>query len=208
MAKKVIGFKVRYEIEVRDKHGKLISRERRVSKSLMSNFARWLRQWFTIMAPNVMASAWSATDTGNISRSFPMASISYQSDAGQFGGGATVDTVGIVIGTSDIAVDTNQYALQGKIAHGVAGGQMVHNAQSIEALSVVGQVSSFRNTRTFTNNSGGVITVKEIGLYFGERETGSATIRYLIGLRDVLASPQSVPDGATLTVRYTLSMTA
>lgn len=208
MARKAIKISLKYSVEVRDKNGHLLSKETKKSNSWISAFAKWLRQWFTIMAPNTLASSWSALDTGNISRTFPMASIAYQSEAGQFGGGAGVDTVGMVVGTSDIAVDTNQYALQAKIAHGTASGQLSHGAQSIEALSIVGQVCSFRNTRVFTNNSGGVITVKEIGLYIGERETASASIRYLMAIRDVLASPQSVPDGASLTVRYTVSVTA
>ncbi|GAI73856.1 unnamed protein product, partial [marine sediment metagenome] len=61
-------------------------------------------------------------------------------------------------------------------------------------------------TRTFTNSSGGSITVREIGIYCFSTDTG-AIARYFCIVRDVLATPQAVGNGEILTVQYTLRTT-
>lgn len=202
-----IALRLKYEVIVRDKNGKVLSREKRSCKSLVTNFAKWLRQWFTVTVGTAFADSWTANDTGNQGRTFPDGVSDPQGAWGFFMGIINTDTYGIVIGTSNQAVDPANYNLIGKIAQGVGAGQMVHGSQTIEAIQVVGSVSSFRNTRVFTNNSGGLITVREIGFIFGLYDSGRVT-RYLLGCRDVLGTPKDVPDGSTITIRYTVSMSA
>ena len=49
------------------------------------------------------------------------------------------------------------------------------------------------------------VTVKEIGIVVFN-DWGS-THKYFLIIRDVLSSPSSVPDGASLTVRYRIYIT-
>lgn len=207
MSKSRATLRLQYEVIVRDAKGKVTLRRKKVSKSFVANFTRWLRSWFTITAYTGNATSWTMTDTGNTSRTFPNTSPTAQGEYGFYMGLVNTDTFGIVVGTSATAVSPADYNLIGKIAHGTGAGQLVHGAQTIEALEIVDNTSRFRNTRVFTNNSGGLITVREIGVIFGMRDTTPA-VRYILAIRDVLSPAVDVPDGNTLTVRYTISVTA
>jgi uncharacterized membrane protein YczE len=71
--------------------------------------------------------------------------------------------------------------------------------------------TTFRVIRTFTNNTSSPITVYEIGLAIANAyNIGGTTIYtyYFLIARDVLSSPQTIPAGATLTVRYIFKVTA
>lgn len=200
--------KVEYEVVVRDKNGKVLSRQKRVSKSLLRAFMYWLLSKFTMTAKEGFASAWSTIDTGNTSRTFPYTTAaSGEGNYGYFGALVNIEATGLRVGTGTNAVTPTDYELQSKIAHGSGGGQMVYGAQTYEAVEVVGTTSRFRITRVFTNNSGASITVREIGGALGERDSG-AIERFVLYIRDVLVSPSTVPDGASLTVRYRFSVTA
>jgi len=201
------SIRMRYEVIVRDKNGKVSHRERRFCNSFVTNFVKWLRGWFTVALIGYPIPSYSANDTGNVGRTIPVTGTQLASNFGFFQANVNDDTHGICVGTSNQAVSPADYNLVGKIAHGTGAGQLVHGAQTYEAIEVVDNNSKWRNTRPFTNNSGSTITVKEIGIIFGMLDTGSAT-RYFLSCRDVLASPVDVPDGSTLTVRYTVQVTA
>jgi len=199
-------FKVEYEVVVRDKKGKVLSRQKGVSKSLLRAFMLWLRSKFTI-ADLGYAESWTCADTSNVSRTFPNTSPFAEYRFGHFGAPVNDDTKGLRVGTGTTTVTPTDYELASKIAHGSGAGQMVYGAMTWEAVEVVGNVSRFRVSRVFTNNSGASITVREIGGALYQTDSG-AVARYLLYLRDVLASPSTVPDGASITVRYRFSVTA
>jgi hypothetical protein len=114
---------------------------------------------------------------------------------------------GIIVGTSDTSNNLTTYALGGKISHGTGSGQLVYGAESIEDVTnPSGNDLQFRITRTFTNNSGVTVTVKEVGLLIKKWDT-SLTSRSFLAARDVLPSAVDVPDGATLTIRYVVKIT-
>lgn len=197
---------LQYEVEVRDKNGKLLSKEKRESKSALTAWVKWFATFLAAAYAGSGASQ-SINDTGNTGRTVPnTASLAGNGYHGGFMCGAGVSTYGIVVGSGTGAVTAADYTLT-QITHGTGGSQLVHNAQSIEAVGVVGLVSSVRSTRTFTNNGGATVTVYEIGWYWEQMDSGAAA-RFFCAVRDLLASPQSVPVGATLTVRYTWSVTA
>lgn len=121
-------------------------------------------------------------------------------------------TSGIVVGTSDAAESFESYALTAKVAHGNSSGQLYHNAQVTQSRTwnSSGRKWSEVIQRTFTNNSGATITVKEIGyeIILGQTDTSSYTSFYdwntALIIRDVLSSPQPVNNGQTLTVTFTI----
>ena len=185
-----------YTIEVRDKNGKLLKRMRRKSRSLV-------RQWIDFHYWLAGIVDRTATDTGGISRTLDRDlgfSICFR-----LAGGEAQSVLGIVIGTGTTAVTISDYALATQIAHGVGAGQMYHYADFLGAPSVSGSECSFTITRVIGNQSGALITVKEIGVYTSAQDTSPAA-RYFCVIRDVLAASVDVLDGGAITVVYTIKV--
>lgn len=203
---KRFGLFLKYNIEVKDKSGKMIFRKSGISKSLLRNFMYWLQGKFQV-STDTTSSTWTAPDTTNTSRTFMDAATLREGAFGFMGAPANSSLMGLRVGLLDTAVLPIDWELASLISHGVALNQMNYGIQTYEAVTVVGQTTSFRISRAFTNNSGLTITVKEIGAVMGLRDTGDVE-RWLLYLRDVLPSAVGVPDGSTFTLRYTFSVTA
>ena len=194
-----------WEIEVRDASGKLLMFRRFKAKSWLPQFLGLIKGQFT-MSYGSVSNAGNApvTDTSGSVRTYPSStqtvSIGYTGLCLYAGEG--VADYGLVVGSSDAPNAVNQYAMGAIIPHGNASGQLYYGATSTEnPYNPTGTNNwIFRIIRTFSNNSGGSITVKEIGLIVKTRDYGD-NIRYFLIARDVI-SPVTVPTGATLTVRY------
>jgi len=198
--------KLKWHIEVKDKNGKVTFRKSGISKSLLRNFMYWLQSKFQLTGGSGY-STWTASDTTNTARTFAPNITTNESRFGAFGGLITDSLTGLRVGKGNNAVNPTDFEMQTLIPHGVGADQMQYGGQTYEAVTVVGQNTTFRVTRAFTNSSGNTITIKEIGAAFMEYDTGTVA-RYLCYLRDVLPSPVAVPDGSTFTLRYTFSVTA
>lgn len=114
--------------------------------------------------------------------------------------GAGVTTFGIVAGTGNTAVALNQHTLTTPIAHGSGVNQLSYGAVTISSVTVADNEAYFTMHRTLTNNSGGYITVKEVGLVV----TNSNNTFHLIE-RTVLPSGGIVLDdtgAVTLTYKW------
>jgi len=183
------------EIEVTDKDGKLI--ESRVEEG-----HTWTRNLIALMC--VQAAQGERSGGRRIDGSY----VNTRPGGATFAlnGGAGNDGKGIVIGRSDTAYTLNDYDLGTRITHGTSSGQMVYNDTTVEDFQTSGGGCLFRVVRTFTNNSGASITVKEIGLICGGYYAPGYETTFLLA-RDVLSSPVTVPNGSTLTVRYIISFT-
>lgn len=107
---------------------------------------------------------------------------------------------GIVVGTDDTAFSKEQYALGAIVAHGTGSGQLVYQASAFDSKAYASKVWTATSKRIFNNNSGGDITVKEVGLY---SDYGNNTF---LTERSVLDPTVTVPNGAQLTVTYEISM--
>jgi hypothetical protein len=200
-----------WELEVKDKNGKLLSQKKAPARS-------WLKAFIVMLKGEFATRHGAAVGNGNVSavdetgtaRTYPShASYTYSSyclNLSSLGDAGDVSQ-GIIVGTSDTPNTLTTYALGGKIAHGTGSGQLVYGTESIEDVTnPSGNDLQFRMTRTFTNNSGSTITVKEVGLLIKKYDS-SATSRSFLAARDVLPSPVDVPDGATLTIRYVVKIT-
>ena len=139
--------------------------------------------------------AYTPIDTGGTSRS------GYNS-LGTYDAGSTNANYGIFIGSGTTAESINDYKLATKIGHGTTAGTMFYNACTVSAASATATDVTFRVTRTFTNQSGGTITVKEIGLVSQNTSTGY----YFLHLRD-LTGDIAVLNGQTLTLNYDFTTT-
>jgi hypothetical protein len=106
---------------------------------------------------------------------------------------------GIVVGTSNTAFDIEQYTLGALIANGTGAGQFTYQASAFDSKAYASKIWTSTCKRIMNNNSGGDITVKEIGLY----SYGAGTF---LTERSVLSPTVLVPNGAQLTVAYEISM--
>ena len=186
-----------YSVVVRDRHGKVLSRERRRSRS-------FLRAWNQLMFAQMTALSGAAY--GKIKAIDGVENYGYP-EARSFRMEAHVLYTGIICGTGDTAVAIDDYKLGSAIAHGVAAGQFDYKGMAVIGdVTLDGSQAKFLVTRHPVNNSGGTITVKEIGIYTTFYVT--TTQKYMCAVRDVLETPLAVPDGGGITVDYTLAVVA
>lgn len=117
---------------------------------------------------------------------------------------------GILVGTGDTAFSVDQYALATQIAHGNAASQLYYQNMAASAPAYTAGTKTWETThsRVFNNNSGGSITVKEVGIqvYMVPWTSGSSGDWYYMIERSVLDPTVAVANGAQLTVTYEISM--
>jgi hypothetical protein len=188
-----------WEIEVRDASGKLLTFRKVKAKSWLAQFIGMIRGQFACDASTPVI------DIGGTTRYYQLPTNIYDSlsNSGMYiNSGAGDSSFGLVVGSSDTPNTVNQYTMGAIIPHGTGSGQLSYGTHTIENPSNPTGTNYwfFRIIRTFTNNSGASITVKEIGLIVRAKDS-SNNLRYFLIARDVI-SPVTVPNGATLTVRY------
>ena len=192
-----------YKAIVRDRNGKVLLQEEKKSRS-------FLKQWNQLVACQMVP--WS---------SFGWPSIKATSGADwcvgigthgynlRMNGPANNDIYGIVIGTDGTAVNVSDYRMGSQIHQGIGPEQMDHLVCSIASSVVADPNCDFLVSRSFANNSGGSITVRESGIYVWMERCVSPFnwYDYACVVRDVFGSPQAVPDGGGITINYTLRVT-
>ncbi len=179
-----------YSVVVRDRHGKVLSRERRRGRS-------FLKPWNQLIQLQMRFASLSVVDTGGTPRNVSAHANSFRMAV--FAGGTNY---GLRVGTGNTPVAIDDYALETPIAQGTGAGQMEHQECTV-ATSVVSAPSCyFVVSRTITNNSGDSITVREAALYMR-----MSTSYYGCATRDVFGAPQAVPNGGSITVDWTIQVT-
>lgn len=197
-----IKIKAYLEFIVRDKDGNIITYKKQPAHSWVIGMIRALR---ALLAGSIDASTESITDTSGYAFSYPAAALAAGVRILGINCGAGVDSCGIVIGTGTAAVSLSQTALQAKIAHGASAGAWQYQATSVSSMSVGTNTASFTISRSFVNSTGSQVTVNEVGLYAAVDQ--SAGSKYFMIARDLISGGVAVPNGATLTVTYTVSLT-
>jgi hypothetical protein len=198
-----------YEVELRDRDGKIVKRLKRKSNSWLRGFISVLRVMMN-QKYNVTLNRDNITAEDGSTANPPPAYVPSDRPCTIMypccGAGDTDTSHGIIVGNSDTPNTINTYALGGKISHGSGSGQLLYGAMTVESVSnPSGNVLQFRLIRAFTNNSGSDVTVKEFGLlcristYNGDKS--------ILLARDVLSSPITIPDGYSLTLRYIVKIT-
>ncbi len=189
-----------YRILKHDPDGKLVKDSGIIpSRSYVIQFLELLEGFFK--TSNLVITDKTATDDTGAENIILDADINAGFN-GRIDAAAGDATHGIVVGTNAgaTAEDNENFALDTKIADGGGGGQMNYQAVTTLAPAVDGANVDFDISRVFNNDSGGGITVREIGII-------CKRIAYHLLLRDVVAD-EAVADGFALTVIYTLRTTA
>jgi hypothetical protein len=191
------------EIQVRDRYGNVKQEWKKRSESFVRQFLDLLMCAFNSNGPyNPQYTA----DITNVQRPLIAHSQLFQNN-----GGIGDTYCGIVVGTDFTAPTITDYALITPITHGVGAGQLQYGAMAYGAPSANLTVSSFTNTRVFTNGSGVNITVYELGIYVnGYYNNGGimsgvisppSLARFMI-VRDVIGAGILIQNGEALTVNY------
>ncbi|AII57404.1 hypothetical protein [Dehalococcoides mccartyi] len=121
---------------------------------------------------------------------------------------ANSDNHGLVVGASNAAEDFEHYNLQAPIANGLGAGQLSMIAQEAPVLSYDAGAKTLTDTmvRFMNNNSGGDITVREVG-YICKMQTGTAySMSLFLFSRDVLDPVVVIPNAGQIRIQYQISL--
>ncbi len=180
-----------YSVVVRDRHGRVVSRESRKSRS-------FVKQWNQVVYVQMRQTTLSIKIiTGS---SVSIAPFNTFFHIKRTAGNADI---GIVVGLSSDAVAIDDYALGSLIAEGTGVNQMNYLACTVAPFVVAAPSCYFVCSRSIVNNSAAEITVREAGIYSQMKafdNSGCMT-------RDVFGTPQAVPIGGTITVNWTIKVT-
>ena len=113
-------------------------------------------------------------------------------------------TYGILVGSNDTPPTNEDFKLLEKIEHGDGTGQLEYDEMMFLDINISGGYVKLPFLRTFYNNSGATITVKEIGYVVNLYRDS----KYCLWLRDVLSPPVDVEQGKTLSVQYIIKTKA
>jgi len=181
----------KYKIQVVvTKDGKTIEKKEVKSRTWVYNFIRMLYGLFysLMLADEVI----DVTDTAGITRNIPGVADA-TSSAGCVRAPAGNPNYGIAVGSgASPAYDPSKYSLDSPI-----------DPAQMEPGECTVQISAenvITISRSFTNKSGGDITVTEVALICDW--TGFP----IMLAYDVISGGVTVPDGATLTLKYTISL--
>jgi len=113
--------------------------------------------------------------------------------------------IGILVGTGDTAVSYGDTNLDGLIDHGTSAGNLFFRANS--TIDYETQNKQYLQ-RSFENQSGSAITVKECGIAVSQQPSVSIKEYCVLVVRDVLQTPITVNNGQTLSVVYEFQVNA
>ena len=204
-----------WELEVRDKDGKVIQRHRQRSHSWTRNAYNAL---FTQLAgkdaddTTFGAGLLSLKDTaGSVKYGpYPFTYGQYGVDGANMAGYRAVaanDDKGILVGSGTNPESFEDYALQTLITNGTGAGQLSYVQSEPHNISYDTPTRVLQNqlVRYFNNNSGGDIGVNEVALVNSMQQPG-AWPRFVVS-HDKLATTVTVPNTGQLKVTYTIQLT-
>lgn len=170
----------------------------------------WLKQWADILS-TMMGSGASGdstagvVDTGGTGRTVEQAATGLASEGPRMNAAAGDETLGVQLGTGVTAVDRDDNALVALIAEGAGAGQLNYLIQAFSLRVEIAGGFRFSLERQVNNNSGGTITVQEIGLVTLHRIAGPSTALFLI-LRDLVT--EAIPTTESRIFRYHMDFLA
>jgi len=170
------------------KDGKVLFEQRKQSESLVQAFINGIRMFM------VTGIGDSLPDTSGTSRT-----VYRDTDDFWVNAPAGDSNYGVVVGTDPTAVDLTQYALLAQLTEGTGVGNISHQATTVTSPVYTATKCSFHIQRSFINNTGALITVRETGLY-GILVSGGVNYPYMFA-RDVITAID-LADGETLFVDY------
>jgi hypothetical protein len=204
-------FRAYLTIVVRDSEGKVVKVHRQRSHSPTANFIGLM---LPLIYFNVTGSSYTIKTTGGSTYNYKpainvsVACISYPNNGHNY----PSYIVMIQVGSGQQSNPYSAYSLAAPIANGSGTGQLVYGQPSVPSNIIVsGSEAYFTISQTFNNNSGGTVTITEVGIVtqiaFGASySTTAAFSGTVLVWYDVLSSPISVSDGGSVTIYYTFTV--
>ena len=118
----------------------------------------------------------------------------------------------IQVGSGSQSNPYSAYSLAAPIANGSGAGQLIYGTPSVDSSPTVsGSSVYFHISQTFNNQSGGTVTITEIGILLNvtiwvPSANNQVNIGNVLTWYDVLSSPISVPNGGSVTIYYTFTV--
>lgn len=193
-----LNFELRCYLEDKGKKRKRLVYRKKYDPPVIALFKAMARAW---LANNVSFSDLSTTikDITGTDRT-----VNFYSTTRWKCNGASGENLGPVVGSGTTPVGIDDYKLDAQIMHGTGAGQLSFGPVSFNAPVTSGRDRYFEVVRTFTNDSGGTVAVREIGLHMNNEPSSY----FYLCLRDVLGSAIDVEATKVLTVKYRITATA
>jgi len=121
--------------------------------------------------------------------------------------GVEGELIGIQVGTGVGAVTPTDIAMGTRIVHGNTAGTFEYGGCEFSSLSFVNPNGEFTIRRYFTNNSGGAITVNEVGIHAAGSSMGERFAWQFLIARDIVGGGIAVADAELLKVTYVPQIT-
>jgi len=204
-------FNVYLTVVVRDSEGKVVKVHRQRSHSPTANFIGLMLP-LTYFA--VTGNTYTIKTTGGSTYSYqPLNNnnspcISYPNSSRSF----PSYIVMIQVGSGQQPNPYTAYSLAAPIANGSGTGQLVYGQPMIPSnITVSGSSAYFAISQAFSNNSGGTVTITEVGIVTqivlaASINSSSSFSGNILMWYDVLSSSISVPDGGSVTIYYTFTV--
>jgi len=178
-------------VEVKDK-GKVIYSKQFESHSFV---AQWLQLLYGIFGQNNLSILGNSSPTENVNAN-PLI----------LNAGSGNQSFGIQVG-SGTTKSINDTALDSLIANGSGSGQLSYGAMSITSPTTNTSTNqgSLSVSRSFTNNSGGSVTVSEVGVVV-QTYAANQNFYSIFVIHDILSSPITLANTQVLTVTYIFSI--
>ena len=196
----------RYRVVVRDAQGRIIRIEEAPSKSFILNFLYLWWLCFNLNTSDTISAVNSSGQQFTTVLSQPAGwYIEYESSGSPYAG----PYLGIQVGSGTSAPSASSPYLESLILNGTSPGQLVYGSFSYISPSISSYPITIQATNTFINNSGGSVTVGEIGFAPQMVDMGSSDQYFAVLIaHDVLSPAVSVPNEGRITVTYTLQVNA
>lgn len=116
------------------------------------------------------------------------------------------DDMGIVVGSDNTAASPSDNAMGTKIVHGYAANQLMYSGTEVLVPTFTDPNGQMIIRRYFTNQSGGDVTIQEVGIYAPGWTSTSYYYIFCVA-RDVVAPAVVVHTTEILEVEYTVQIT-
>jgi len=187
-----IQVKGRVTFEIKDKNGKVIKKWTQPSRSFTYNYA--LMIYGLLFQTTVgLTDIYANTDT------------LYFASGGtvNINAGSGIDYFGIVVGSGSRTINTSVlYQLILPITNGSGAGQLNYQAMKNEYPLNSGTQSYFKFSREFINNSGGTVTISEVGVIASLLGWGQSLEVLALIIYDLPSSAINLTNGSSLTITY------
>ncbi|GAI88778.1 unnamed protein product, partial [marine sediment metagenome] len=117
------------------------------------------------------------------------------------------EQIGIQVGTGTTAPTPSDDAMEARIAHGESAGEFEYGGCEFRNMTISDPNGEFTIRRYFTNNSGGSITVNEVGIYSPAGTSESFASRIFLIARDKVDPGVAVADTEILRATYVPQIT-